>query len=166
FFCRTVFDRRGGRKVGKSQGYRFVFSALFRFLIRSQSDERRMANPTVISPVRKAHLADDLRLHPVVAATRGAPLYERRFSLSQRLHFFPDRFQILVTNSGPHLADEDHFRWAVETEIKTPKIFPLSLGSVVTADHELLASLAFDFDPVARAAANVATVCFLGDDSF
>src|SRR5215813_996522 len=121
-----------------------------------------MTNPTVIGPVRKAHLADELRLHPVVAATRGAPFYERRFSLSQRLHFFPDQFQSLVIESGANLGDVDQFLVAVETEMKSAEIIPLSLRIGVTADHELLAPLAFDFDPVARSAANVATVCFLG----
>src|SRR5262245_12131398 len=124
-----------------------------------------MANPTVIGPVREAHLANKLGLHPVVAPTGGAPFYERRFCLSQRLHFFPDRFQGLVIESCANLGHIDHFLVAVETEMKSAEIIPLSLRISVTADHELLAPLAFDFAPVARAAANVATVCFLGDDS-
>src|SRR4030095_8479514 len=75
-FRRTVFDRGGSWKVGKSQGYWFVFSAIFWFFVRSQSQERRMANPTVIGPVREAHLANKPGLHPVVAAAGGTFFYE------------------------------------------------------------------------------------------
>ena len=44
--------------------------------------------------------------------------------------------------------------------MKSAKITPLSLRISVTTDHEFLASLAFDFDPVARAPADVAAVGF------
>ena len=55
---------------------------------------------------------------------------------------------------------------AVDTEMKSAEIIPFSLRIGVAADHELLAPLAFDFDPVAGATADVAAVSFFGDDSF
>ena len=50
--------------------------------------------------------------------------------------------------------------------MKSAEISPSSLGIGVTADHEFLAPLAFEFDPVAGASADVAAVRFFGDNSF
>ena len=64
-----------------------------------------MANSTVMGPVREAHLANKLGLHPVVAAAGGTFFFEGGFCLCQRLHFLPDRLQGLGIESGANLGD-------------------------------------------------------------
>src|SRR6267142_1577208 len=90
---------------------------------------------------------------------RGArcALFPRRHPGGGRGELVQDRLEAGVVEAGAYLGDVDEARGGggavVDAEMERAEVAARALGIRVAADHELLAALALDLDPVAGARA-------------
>src|SRR5262249_25664284 len=134
-------------------------------LVVSQPEERGMANAAVLRPLGEAHLADEARLDPVMAAPARRAGGERRGRTRQRLEPRPHERQRLPREPGADLRALREAVALVEPEVERAEVRARALRIRPAADDELLPELHFDLEPVARAAARVGAVGLLGDDA-
>src|SRR4029450_4512405 len=151
-------------------GLRRFSTAVLRLLVVAQPHERRVADAAVVGPVSKAHLADQDRLYPVVAAAgRNRARLEGRGLASQGLQPRHDGAQRGLVEAGSDLRDVDEARRRgralVEAQVQRAELTARTLRIRVAADHELLMQLALDLHPIAGAAARVRALRLLGDDA-
>src|SRR5437773_4137412 len=125
-----------------------------------------MANASVARPLGEAHLADEPRLHPVMAtAGRGARVEWRRRA-GQRLQGLPQSGEPGVIEPGADLGHVHEATAVVPPEVQGPEVAARALRIRVPDDHELLPPLALDLDPVPRAPAGIGARGPLGHDAF
>ena len=124
-----------------------------------------MANAPFVRPFGEAHLADESRLDPVMAAPGRAAHLEGRRLAAEGLELLQRRRERLLVEAGADLGHVDEAPALVEADVERAEVRARSLGIGVAADDELLASLALDLDPLARAATDVGRGGALGDDA-
>src|SRR5206468_2435896 len=131
--------------------------------VGTQPDEYGMAHAPVRGPLGEAHLAHQLRLHPVIAAPRRPRRAEGRLRAGQRLEKLP-----YVVLHGPVEAAPDprhvpELIAFVDADVQRAEVPVAAARLGIAADHEFLAALAFDLDPVGRSLARIGAVGALRD---
>src|SRR5215470_12463038 len=121
----------------------------------------------VVGPVGEPHLADQLRLDPVVSLPhRNRSALEWRRRPLQRLELLPKALEAGVVEAGADLGDVDEPALVVEADVQRAEVAARALRIRVATHHELLPALALDLDPLARAAARVRARRAFGHDAF
>src|SRR6185369_17967091 len=154
--------RAGGHDVGRV--VRTVLAShVLRLSIRAQTDQDRMPEPAVRCPLGEPHLAHEPRLDPVVVTALWTRFAERRIGPDERLQLAP---QLVVQRTRDAAADaRDVPQRAVRVHADVQRAeMTAALGIGVAADHELLALLALELDPVRGALADVMANGALADD--
>ena len=124
-----------------------------------------MADPALLGPLGEAHLGDQPGLDPVVAAAAGRAGIERRPGARERLQAVPHAAQGGLVEAGADLAGIDEAVTVVDPHVQRAEPPARALRLRPAADDELLAEVALDLQPLARASADVAAVGALGDDA-
>ncbi len=124
-----------------------------------------MTNAAVGRPLREAHLAHETRLDPVMAAAGRRADVEGGGRARQRQQLAHQSIQRGLVEARTHLRDIDEAPAVVEAEVQRAEVGTRALRHRVAADDELLAALALDLEPVARASGHVAASHPLGDDA-
>src|SRR6185295_18968224 len=110
-------------------------------------------------------LCDERRLHPVVAASPRRAGVERRLRALQRLQPVPHLPQRRLVESRADLAHVDEAIALVDAQVQRAEPAARALRVGPAAHDELLAQVALDLEPLARAATRVAALGALGDDT-
>src|SRR5262249_25571935 len=122
-----------------------------------------MTDTAIARPLSKANLSDQPRLDPVMSAPARRAAGERRGRALERPKLRADRLERSLVEPGAHLGDVDQLAPVVEAQMQGAEVRPRALRHRVAADHELLAELALDLQPVARALGGIRTVTLLRD---
>ena len=96
----------------------------------------------------------------------GVPASNGDESLSKRLEPLPEPLQLGAVEARADLGHVDEPPAVVDPDVKGAEAGPSALGIGVAADHELLATLALDLEPRARASRYVGARRPLGQDAF
>src|SRR4051794_9983257 len=137
---------------------------LARVLVVAQAEEARMAQAPRARPLGERDLGDELGLHPrdpALADRRGVG--ERRVVAGERAHPRAQVAQGLAVEAGADLAGVAQRAAVVVAEQQRAELGARALRSGEAADDELLALLALELQPVARAGGAVRAVGALGD---
>src|SRR5213082_2303150 len=151
---------------------RLLAPNLARLFVLSQSLIGRRAQSTVVCPLGELDLADEDRFDPDhVAFSHLRHLRnfaKRRSRTLERAKLVEQLVDLLAREAGAHVARVDELVAAVEAEHQRAEARRAATGSLREArDHELLAPVGLDLQPVAIALADgVARVEALGDDPF
>src|SRR4029434_8705821 len=102
--------------------------------------EGRMADAAVGRPVRVAHLRNETRLDPAMAASGRRARGEGRGRPDQRREAPGDVGETGLVETRADLGDVDEPPVVVETEVQGPEVPPRPLGRGEAADHEVAAA--------------------------
>src|SRR5262245_32752405 len=122
-----------------------------------------MADPAIARPLGEAHLSDQPRLDPMMSAPARRAAGKRRGRALERPKLRADRLERSLVEPGAHLGDVDQLAPVVEAQMQGSEVRPRALRHGVAADHELLAELALDLQPVARSLGGIRAVALLRD---
>src|SRR3954447_24980773 len=135
-----------------------------RGLVVAQAEEARVAQAPGAGPLGEADLGDELRLDPGhVALADRAGVGERRVVPAQRAQPGAEVAQGVAVEAGADLAGVAQRAVVVVAEQERAELGPRPARRGEPADDELLALLALELEPVARAAVGVGAVGALGD---
>src|SRR4051812_49738229 len=136
-----------------------------RGVIVAQARETRVAQPPGAGPLGEADLGDELGLDPRhVALPDRAGVGERRVVAAQRAQAGAEVAQRLAVEAGTDLAGVAQGAVVVVAEQERAQLGPRAARRGEAADDELLALLALELEPVARAAVGVGAAGALGDE--
>src|SRR5262252_7692145 len=134
-------------------------------LVLAETEEGRMAHPSIFRPLAEAYLGDQLRLDPVRAAdARGRRSEGTRLTLerAQAARELPQRF---FRESRPDLPCVDQPAILMDAGEQRPQPHARTLRIGVAADHHFLTLEAFDLEPLAASCAAIGRVPQLGHDA-
>ena len=136
-----------------------------RGLVVAQAEEARVAQTAVAGPLGEPDLGDELRLDPghAALADRCRVRERRRPVRASSRSSLAEVAQRVVVEPGPDLARVPQAAVVVVAEQQRPELDPRAARRREAADHELLALLALELQPVARARGRVRAVGALGD---
>ena len=140
---------------------------LARRLVLAQALEARMPQPAVTRPLGKGDLRDKLRLEPHRAlALLARHLIEGRARTLERLELLREPFEVRRIETGADLAGIGKRAVLEGAEQERGERLALHVRPAIAADHEFLATQAFDLEPVLAAPGDVGPVGPLGHDAF
>src|SRR5262245_22641417 len=113
-----------------------------------------MAQQRLIRPLLEAYLAYKQRLDPRVALSWWRVLH-RRCCSNVRIEQLLDLNQLFVGEARAHAARVGQLAVAINPQLQGTKCGARSPGCAVTDDHEIVALVDPDLEPLVRAAAFV-----------
>src|ERR1700704_3572757 len=121
---------------------------IFRPLVIPQAEESRVSQLASRRPLSESDLSDELRFHPMHAASLQPVLGKRGNRRLQPGELLAQTPQQVLVEPCPDLAGVRELLPAVVTQqqCSEPTATPSWVG--VTADDELLLLLAFEFEPI------------------
>ena len=138
--------------------HRLLAPHLGRLLVLAEALVGGRAQAAVVRPLDELDLGDELRLDPDDVALADPRhlrhLAERRRVALERLQLLQQPVDLAVVETGADVADVDELAALVGREDeRAERPCATALAARVAGDHELLAAVALDLQPLARAPA-------------